>query len=166
MRGRRPKPNEIKRLSGNPGRRPLNAAEPQPGGRARCPSHLSKDAKREWRRIAPELDRLGLLTMIDQAALAAYCSCWALTVEAEKEIRELGAVIIDEKGRALRNPAVNILRDMFAQMRLYEIEFGMTPSARSRIHVPAASEAKNPFAEFTAEAKELSGDRGETSRPC
>jgi P27 family predicted phage terminase small subunit len=151
MRGRRPKPNELKRLAGNPGRRPLNDAEPQPRGRARCPAHLSPNAKREWRRIAPELDRLGLLTSIDQAALAAYCSCYGLAIEAEKEISELGVIIIDERNRALKNPACNVLRDAFATMRLMEQEFGMTPSARSRIHV-AAPKPENPFAEFTANA--------------
>lgn len=150
MKGRRPKPASLKRLAGNPGKRRLNLDEPRPGGRARCPNHLSREAKREWRRLAPELERLGLLTSIDRAALAAYCSCWAIAVEAEKEISELGAVIIDEKGRALKNPAVNIVRDMWAQMRLYEVEFGMTPSARSRIHVPGA-ETGNPFAEFVTD---------------
>jgi len=30
MRGRRPKPSRIKALTGNPGKRPLNAQEPRP----------------------------------------------------------------------------------------------------------------------------------------
>ena len=150
MVGRRPKPSKLKKLAGNPGRRPLNLAEPEPGGRARCPGHLSPEAKREWRRLTPELERLGLLTSVDRAALAAYCTCWALAIEAQKAIQKHGVLIITD-GRLLKNPVCNVLRDMFAQMRLYEVEFGMTPSSRSRIHVPQARDANNPFVEFAAD---------------
>ena len=61
MAGRKPKPTEMKRAQGNPGRRPLNNNEPKPTGIPQCPSHLNEVAKREWRRIAPELIALGLL---------------------------------------------------------------------------------------------------------
>ncbi len=73
-RGPAPKPTRMKVLAGNPGKRPLNRREPQPKpGLPRCPAQLSEEAKREWKRISKELDRLGLLTVLDRAALSAYC---------------------------------------------------------------------------------------------
>jgi phage terminase small subunit len=70
-------PTALKLLAGNPGHRPLNQNEPKPELVApTCPSHLSREAKREWRRIVPELEKLGLLTRIDRAALAAYATAY------------------------------------------------------------------------------------------
>ncbi len=42
-----------------------------------CPRHLLKEARKEWRRITPELQQLGLITRIDRAALALYCQEYA-----------------------------------------------------------------------------------------
>lgn len=68
-RGRKPKPTAIKVLEGNPGKRPLNANEPKPEKKSpKCPSWLEPEAKKEWRRMAKVLERLGVLTEIDAAA--------------------------------------------------------------------------------------------------
>ena len=49
--GRKPTPTTLKELKGNPGRRPLNEAEPKPAARLPSPpAHLSRSARREWRR--------------------------------------------------------------------------------------------------------------------
>ena len=46
MRGRRPKPTRIKALTGNPGKRPLNAHEPRPEpALPDCPPELSPAAQ-------------------------------------------------------------------------------------------------------------------------
>jgi P27 family predicted phage terminase small subunit len=45
-----------------------------------CPKHLWPEAKREWRRIGPELEDAGLVAKIDRAALALYCQSWARMV--------------------------------------------------------------------------------------
>ena len=43
MRGRKPIPTELKRLNGNPGKRPLSDKEPQPEPKLpRAPSFLNK----------------------------------------------------------------------------------------------------------------------------
>lgn len=78
MRGRRPKPTALKVLEGNPGKRPLNRREPQPlRSIPTCPAHLSPTAKGEWKRLAGQLHRLGILSQLDRAALAAYCQATA-----------------------------------------------------------------------------------------
>jgi len=76
--GRKPKPTKLKIIEGNPGKRPLNENEPIPQSIApECPDWLSDDAKKEWKRLAPELERLGLLTVLDMAAFAGYCQSYA-----------------------------------------------------------------------------------------
>jgi len=134
MRGRRPLPTAIKELTGNPGKRPLNLDEPQPPKIIpKCPKHLDENARKEWRRISLELHRLNLLTIVDRAALAAYCQAWGRWVEAEANIQRFGAVIKTPKGLPLVNPYLRIAERAIDQMRKFLVEFGMTPSSRSRI---------------------------------
>ena len=64
QRGRKPKPTAVKQLEGNPGKRQLNANEPKPAARApSCPKWLEDDAKKEWRRLAKQMEQLGILTL-------------------------------------------------------------------------------------------------------
>ena len=73
-RGRRPKPTALKKLEGNPGKRPLNELEPVPPvASLRCPNYLLPEARKEWRRLAPILMNLGLLTAADAVPFAGYC---------------------------------------------------------------------------------------------
>ena len=59
--GRKPKPTSLKVLEGNPGKRALNDTEPKPEKKApKCPTWLNKEAKKEWKRIATELEALGI----------------------------------------------------------------------------------------------------------
>ena len=72
QRGRKPKPTAVKELEGNPGKRPLNELEPKPKKKApKCPGWLDAEAKTEWRRVAKQLEELGVLTEVDMAAFAA-----------------------------------------------------------------------------------------------
>jgi phage terminase small subunit len=75
MRGRRPKPTRLKLLTGNPGKRPFNDAEPRPEPVVpECPPELSELARREWNRLAPELAKLRIVTNLDRAALGAIAA--------------------------------------------------------------------------------------------
>ena len=83
QRGRKPKPTAVKLLEGNPGKRGLNAGEPKPEKKApRCPAWLEAEAKKEWKRMAKQMERLGILTEIDMAAFAGYCQAYARWKEA------------------------------------------------------------------------------------
>lgn len=151
MAGRRPKPTKLKELAGNPGHRTLNNAEPRPGGIPACPTHLDREARAEWKRIARELTGLGLLTSVDRAALAAYCAAYSRWVKAEEQVQKFGLVIKSPKsGYPIANPYVGIANTALDQMRRFLIEFGMTPASRSRIHVDAPGE-EDPFDAFMKE---------------
>ena len=133
MRGRKPKPTKLKLLTGNPGQRPLNDREPEPVGLAKCPSWLDFEAKKEWARIAPELERLGLLTMVDQAALAAYCQAWAEFKGATADLQAEGRVYYTEDGEPKPHPAVSRQKAAWSAIRGFAAEFGLSPSARTRV---------------------------------
>ena len=94
MRGRKPTPTRLKILAGNPGKRPLNSREPQPAQKMpRCPKHLDKAARAEWRRKAPELFRVGLLTAVDDNGLAGYCMAYSRWVRAEGFLAASGEIL-------------------------------------------------------------------------
>src|SRR5687768_8472895 len=97
--GRKPTPTALKVLRGNPGRRPVNPGEAKPAVRLPSPpSHLSKEAKREWRRTGQFLLNLGLISELDRAAFAAFCTAWGRWVEAERALNEHGILIKSPNG--------------------------------------------------------------------
>lgn len=78
MAGRRPKPTALKLVTGNPGRRPLNSAEPtSPPYSAPPPKHLSNTAKETWERLTLLLNSMGILTIADAFALERLCDIYA-----------------------------------------------------------------------------------------
>jgi len=148
MAGRKPKPTELKKLDGNPGKRPLAKGEPAPAmKKPTCPAHLVGEARKEWNRMVKLLLALRLLTEIDRAALAGYCQAWARWIEAEEKIRTDGMTIETDKGNLIQSPYVGIANQSMKQMRAFLIEFGMTPSSRSRVSVPTA-DAGDPYEQF------------------
>lgn len=149
MRGRKPKPTALKVVTGNPGRRPLNPHEPEaPTGLPECPGHLSNAAREEWERIAETLHRMGLLSEIDRAALAAYCAAWGRWVEAEENLARTPALIKTPSGHVRQSPWIGIANRQLEIMAKFMAELGLTPSARSR--VTAGAPAVPPPASNTA----------------
>jgi P27 family predicted phage terminase small subunit len=156
-RGPRPKPTHLRLLQGNPGRRPLNENEPQPDIAVDVPeppAHVYGHAADEWRRIAPGLHRLKLLTAHDLKVLETYCVSYCRWREAEEALARvrardpvmLGLMIKNGKeGEMLENPLVRISRRSAFEMLRYASEFGFTPAARTRISQPSGDGSDNPF---------------------
>ena len=151
MRGRKPKPTHLKIATGNPGRRPLNKDEPNPEqSTPTCPSHLDSSARTEWRRITKELSELNLLTEMDRSALAAYCQAYSRWVEAENGIKKSGLVVETTNGNVIQSPLVGIANTALDMMRKFLVEFGMTPSSRSRITVGGKKKSEDPAEAYFA----------------
>ena len=135
-RGPAPKPTELKKLAGNPGRRPLNRNEAHiPRKLPRCPSHLSDEGKREWRRIVGYLYDAGLLTAVDAQALAMYCETVALWIEATRQVNASGLVGKTKNGNIIQNPYLSIANGAKREALRFMQEFGLTPASRARIVV-------------------------------
>lgn len=146
--GRPPKPTTLKIIEGNPGRRPLNRNEPKPRPVAPpCPTWLDLEAKREWKRISIELDRVGLLTIVDRAALAGYCQTWSRWRDAEMVLSAQGMTFETPNGYVQQRPEVSIAQKSLQLVAKFCTEFGLTPSARSRLTVPGTDDASedSPF---------------------
>ena len=152
MAGRPPKPTRLKLLQGNPGKRVLPKAEPKPAlGTPTRPAWLAPEAKREWARVVPELNRLGLLARIDRALITAYCQCWAMYVDATKDIEENGTTFETEKGYQGPRPSVAIAAKMIEKLNQLSAKFGLTPSDRAKMAMPEPKD-EDPFAEFLKKA--------------
>ena len=154
LRGPTPKPTAIRILEGNPGRRPLNKQEPKPEqGAPTCPQWLDKEAKTEWRRVVPQLDRMGLLTKIDRDALALYCDAWSQFLAARRILKDRGFTYILDSGYVQQRPEVSMYHKLQAMLRGWTHEFGLTPSARGRMTVGDKAEDADPFEAFLNKAK-------------
>ena len=148
--GRPAKPTTLKVLEGR-AKESDKSKEPQPlPVTPERPDYLSPVAVEEWDRVVPELERLGLLTIVDGGALAAYCESYALFVAAAIDVRERGPLIPGQRGRGelVRNPSVQSMRDAAATMRSYASEFGLTPQARARMVLPGDDDTANEIEEL------------------
>jgi P27 family predicted phage terminase small subunit len=151
MRGRKPTPTTLRLVKGNPGRRPVNDGEPNVhSGIPSPPAELNEYARTEWKRVARHLRHSGLLSPIDRAALAAYCQSYGVWRQAEQALARMaaadpttqGLLIRTSNGNAVQNPLLGIANKARSDMVRFAAEFGMTPSARSRVTADKEQGAK------------------------
>ena len=119
-------PTAIKIANGNPGKRPLNKAEPQPAViDAEPPSYLSRGAKQEFRRIAPILRRMQVFTEADVDHLAVLCA----DLDSLKRLqRKVGKASFAFDAHTMR-----IVHSITVRVASAFREFGMTPAARTKL---------------------------------
>jgi P27 family predicted phage terminase small subunit len=110
----------------------------------RCPPHLSPAAQREWRRLATPLHGIGVLTLADRAALAAYCQAWGRWVEAEEKLKDTPPLLKTPSGYVQQSPWLTIANKQLELMARYMSELGLTPASRSRLSVPAGQGTDHP----------------------
>ena len=140
--GRKPKPTQLKVVGGNPGNRPLNQDEPKPkASNHRAPAGLSKLAAKHWRTVAKQLHEARILTDLDKPALVLYCEAWARWRDATDQVEQRGMLVKAPSGYPMQNPYLAIANKAFDHLQKMLVEFGMTPSSRSRIQVQPEDEA-------------------------
>jgi P27 family predicted phage terminase small subunit len=153
--GPKPTPSKLKLLRGNPGRRPLNPAEPEcEPATLDPPAWLEGDELLKWQETAPELLAAGLLATIDTDALLSYCNAWARWRVAEAHIKKHGPIIAAPSGYPVHSPYLAIADKALARMQAFQSEFGMSPSARSRVHVKGTAK-KSAAQKFQESAPKL-----------
>ena len=97
-----------------------------------APTWLGKDAKAEWRRVAPILAvERKILTVADLPTLANYCAMIGRAIEAERQIATDGMFYVGASGPK-RHPAVSLQKEAVGEARLLANELGLTPVSRSR----------------------------------
>jgi P27 family predicted phage terminase small subunit len=141
MKGRKPKPTARKKLEGNPGKRKINRREPQPRMSADIEPMLINAIGTAFRNCYWDmLHEMRILTDADVAAFEMMAVHYAFAFRAAQIVEREGLIIFDQFGQLHKHPAMQILRDNSALFKSYAAEFGMTPSARSRIQVPLPNE--------------------------
>lgn len=139
-RGPRPTPTHLLQLRGsklvNKARREREVQGPE--GLPDKPDWLDEMGQRAWDFLVPLLQQMGVLTRIDANALSRYCHMWSRWREAESFIAKHGLMypLKDDAGQPKCFqpwPQVSIANKLTQQLTRLEQEFGMTPSARSRL---------------------------------
>lgn len=158
-RGPKPLPANVHLLRGNPSKKPLadlvdglQVEVEIPG----CPPHLLPEARKEWKRITPELERYGLISKLDRAALALYCQAWARWVWAERQMARAqalaeqlqaeadakglpytggdGLTVPTPNGHMTYSPHWVIANKAMEQVHKYLASFGLDPATRGRVN--------------------------------
>lgn len=89
----------------------------------------------EWRRLAPELQKLGVLSEIDLTTLEIYCTVFDRWVRAEKDVLVNGYMMETPNGYQQQNPSMQVVNTCVKQMQSLAAEFGMTPATRARMRI-------------------------------
>ena len=132
--GRKPMPTALKKLAGNPGRRPLNEREPEvPPGVPECPDFLNEVARAEWNRVVPILAAAGTLTELDRGAVAAYCFWWEAFDEAVQKLNKYGKMMKSKQDQIYQSPYMSQASQASKQMHIWAAELGLTSSSRTRL---------------------------------
>ena len=127
-----PLPNRLHVLHGNPGNRKLKKEDsPLLAQAPTMPVFVKRDlfAKREWLRLMPELEKLGLMTEIYRASFAAYCMSYA---HFEALSREMNNVKPDDPRYF---DFVRAARQASTTMAKFLNDFGMNPVSRNKVSV-------------------------------
>jgi len=145
-------PSEIKKLRGTyrADRAPVN--EPRPGAAGiRMPRGLLKVGRLYWRRLAPRLQRVRLLTDLDVEMLTQLCVCLGRLDECEQAVTDGGILVDGARGGLVRNPAVMAANAYRASALQLAARFGMSPVDRARVSMQMDDEAADPFSAYVAE---------------
>lgn len=154
-RGPLPKPIALRLLEGNAGKRALNMSDGvnPPIQTPTVPKHLGVEARKEWKRITPLLEELGLISGLDRAALALYCQAFGRLSEleaafngkvnrlvdgAEVQMDYADAVYkasysVTPSGYAQQSVIVQLIKSHREQVNRYLMHFGLSPAARGRV---------------------------------
>lgn len=147
-RGPKPKPPAVLRMvSGNDrlaDERDRSTPKPHPVA-PRPPAGLSHYARECWRMHAPELERLGLLTVLDGASFRLACESYSIALAAldamrpkkadgtpdrRKKYHEVIYADPRHQGSLRRHPALLVYGPAVADYRAWASRFGLTPSDR------------------------------------
>lgn len=100
----------------------------------RPPDWLIDDvAKKEWRRIVKELEKIGLIGNLDRNNLGGYCNAFANYIKVTNILKEQ-TYYIDRETRngviVVKNPMVDIQRTYADEMRRFASLCGLTIDSR------------------------------------
>ena len=157
-RGPQALPNNVHLLRGNPSKKSaaelLDDFNPEVEIPS-APKWIWPEARKEWRRLGAELERYGLISKLDRAALVLYCQAWAKLVWAETMLSRAMATAEEKRleaeaagevwkgGDGIMVPIPNgalvyshhwvVQRRAAQEVHWYLQSFGLSPASRGRV---------------------------------
>lgn len=98
------------------------------------PPGLGKAAREQFERIRPMLLQVGY-TEIDEPALVAYLTHWAIFVEAREAIARDGLTIRTPRGFEQAHPMHAVLRQSSELLKKWVQELALSPGSRCRLKI-------------------------------
>ena len=134
-RGPKPTPRNLRLVKGTDRPSRMNDDEPiLPVTIPDPPEHLGDRETDKFREMAAKLARMRVMSDADIDALAMYCVSWIRMIEADRRVAEMGEIVAAPKTRVpMQNPWLAISNKARAECRAILVEFGMTPSSRTRV---------------------------------
>ena len=149
-RGRKAKPQEVKKANGNPGGRKLNKAIPEFSQVIDIdpPEYFDglEFAPMIWRSIVPELLKAEVLRITDMHNIEAFCIAYDNYRQAQKDVAENGVSVMGGNGNLTKNPALTAINEAMKQMSMFGAMLGLDPSSRQRLTGVGGKEKTNSFA--------------------
>lgn len=158
MRGPAPTPTVIRKMNGNPSRRPFPENEPQyASGIPDQPKGMSPAARKIWDQLVSEMAASRVLRLVDGLALAQLCEDQAMLDELRKGLftmaREVAKQARKQKktipGGALQHLSRTVegrrtfstINELKAQITIQRREFGLTPASNSRVNASGGADS-------------------------
>ena len=120
-------------------------------GLAEPPGYLPDKAKELWRMLAPDLIATDRLRTEDLPLYEQMCMAYYFAGVARGTLIKEGVTVKDKahKDTPRSHPAWRLWRDAVGVLRQFACEFGVTPSSRSRLELPAGAEdPQDPWSKF------------------
>lgn len=138
-RGPKPAPRHLKVLHGEKRPSRVNYREPQAPAEDEvvAPDFLDDDARAVWDRLAPTLRARSMLTIWDVDLFAVYCTAVTHHRRAARMVNADGVTVSGDGGRTVKHPAMQVLRDQAMILATLSGRFGLSPSDRAQIEMPA-----------------------------
>lgn len=109
----------------------------------RCPSYLTKEAKKEWRRVMKLYRQMeaDILSDLDQAALVIYCEAWSIYIKAQETWARYNQVVAGNKdGQNILDKCLFVMEKQQKQISSMSEQLCLTPVGRARMGTAAKPE--------------------------
>ena len=103
-----------------------------------CPAEAPKCVRLAWKKIAPELERQGLLSTADQVPLFAYLDSYTKFMMVTKTIESFDDMMEKTPNDYMQmSQAFHLRSKLWKEVMEGAREFGQTPASRSSLKAPA-----------------------------
>lgn len=163
VRGRTPLPDALKEAQGTLKKSRVNHAQARfdaPEEPPKPPTTLNLYGKRLWKEMLPKLVETGLYTEGDHQAFELLCMAYGDLVQARKDLKESGTIVVTEKGTVYQHPNVGIANQAWNRCKLMLGQFGLTPAERTRVKARSPEEKNKSLADslFAAARAKVEGE--------